>query len=585
MPVPSDDELARNLARGLCPRPRQVRLTTGRLPLPPVLTWAGPDEVGDALTILTERLAPALDVVRTTQQPPRRALEDEDLEGTADQPRTGAEEPFSPTDTPPTSPGVTTPTPSDTGVVTDSADIPPGSVSPADPTLIVDLDPTLATEAYHIDIDSQIHLTAGSSQGARWAVQTLLQLLTPWVYGPGPLALEQLWLPQGIVDDEPRHPWRGAHLDVCRHFLPASFIMDFLDVLAMHKLNRLHLHLTDDQGWRLPVPEWPRLTTVGAWRPGTVRGHQPPPDENDCDDVAVHDNVPHGGAYTADELRAIDERARLLGITVVPEVDLPGHTESVVAAYPELGCLGQDDHPAPITHPRTAFGISEHHINLTDDALRLCRDALDAVMEIFPTSPIHIGGDECPGHEWFRHEPTRERLAGLGITGPHEAQAWFERQICDHVTGAGREVIAWDEVLEAGAPPEVTVMVWRDADDLARAAQLGHDVVAAPARHTYLDHGISAGPQAPVTIDAPLTMDDVAGLHDVLAAVDSPHLLGGQFQLWTEYLRTPAQVEDAAFPRGTSIAEQLWTNEPARPIAELEAQTRRLTAMAVNWHR
>ena len=198
---------------------------------------------------------------------------------------------------------------------------------------------------------------------------------------------------------------------------------------------------------------------------------------------------------------------------------------------------------------------------------------------------IHIGGDECPGHEWFRHEPTRERLAGLGITGPHEAQAWFERQVCDHVTGAGREVIAWDEVLEAGAPPEVTVMVWRDADDLARAAQLGHDVVAAPARHTYLDHGISAGPQAPVTIDAPLTMDDVAGLHDVLAAVDSPHLLGGQFQLWTEYLRTPAQVEDAAFPRGTSIAEQLWTNEPARPIAELEAQTRRLTAMGVNWHR
>lgn len=355
--------------------------------------------------------------------------------------------------------------------------------------------------------------------------------------------------------------------------------MNFLDVLAVHKLNRLHLHLTDDQGWRLPVPGWPRLTTVGAWRPGTVRGHQPPPDDNGCDDVAEHDHIPHGGAYTVDQLRAIDERAQLLGITVVPEVDLPGHTESVVAAYPELGC------GAPISHPRTAFGVSEHHINLTDAALGFCRDVLDAVMEIFPNSPIHIGGDECPGKEWFGHKPTRTRLAELGITTPHQAQAWFERQICGHVVAAGRQVIAWDEVLEAGAPEEVTVMVWRDADDIARAAAAGHDVIAAPARHTYLDHGMETGPQAPVTIDAPMTMNDVAGLHDVLAAVNSPHLLGGQFQLWTEYLCTPAQVEDAAFPRGTSIAEQLWTGNPARPLSELEAQTRRLTAMGVNWHR
>ena len=153
------------------------------------------------------------------------------------------------------------------------------------------------------------------------------------------------------------------------------------------------------------------------------------------------------------------------------------------------------------------------------------------------------------------------------------------------VRAAGRQIIAWDEVLEAGAPEEVTVMVWRDADDISRAVAAGHDVIGAPARHTYLDHGIEAGPEAPVTIAAPMTMDDVAGLHDVLAAVDSPHLLGGQFQLWTEYLRTPAQVEDAAFPRGTSIAEQLWTGNPARPQSELEAQSRRLTAMGINWHR
>lgn len=512
--MPTND----TLIRGLCPQPRQVQLTEGQFPLPSVLTWTGPDEVINAVTILTERLAPALDVVRATSH-------------------------------------------------TDDA------------SLTVIVDPALEAEGYRIDIDAQVRITVGSPSGARWAVQTLLQLLTPWVYGPGPLALKHLCLPKGVIVDAPHHSWRGAHLDVSRHFMPTSFIMNFLDVLAVHKLNRLHLHLTDDQGWRLPVPGWPRLTTVGAWRPGTVRGHQPPPDDNGCDDVAEHDHIPHGGAYTVDQLRAIDERAQLLGITVVPEVDLPGHTESVVAAYPELGC------GAPISHPRTAFGVSEHHINLTDAALGFCRDVLDAVMEIFPNSPIHIGGDECPGKEWFGHKPTRTRLAELGITTPHQAQAWFERQICGHVVAAGRQVIAWDEVLEAGAPEEVTVMVWRDADDIARAAAAGHDVIAAPARHTYLDHGMETGPQAPVTIDAPMTMNDVAGLHDVLAAVNSPHLLGGQFQLWTEYLCTPAQVEDAAFPRGTSIAEQLWTGHPARPLSELEAQTRRLTAMGVNWHR
>lgn len=514
MPVPSND----TLIRGLCPQPRHVQFAEGRFPLPTVLSWAGPDEVANAVTTLAERLAPALDVVRVTSH-------------------------------------------------TDTI------------SLIVTVNPALEAEGYRIEIDTQIRITAGDPNGARWAVQTLLQLLPPWVHGPGPLAREHLHLPKGVIVDAPHYSWRGAHLDVSRHFMPASFITRFLDVLAMHKLNRLHLHLTDDQGWRLPVPGWPRLTTVGAWRPGTVRGHQPPPDDNDCDDVAEHDHVPHGGAYTVEQLSAINKRAGLLGITVVPEIDLPGHTESVVAAYPALGC------GIPLDHPRTAFGVSEHHINLTDNSLGFCRDALDAVMEIFPDSPIHIGGDECPGKEWFDHQQTRARLTELGITTPHQAQAWFERQICDHVVAAGRQIIAWDEVLEAGAPKEVTVMVWRDADDISRAVAAGHDVIGAPARHTYLDHGIEAGPEAPVTIAAPMTMDDVAGLQDVLAAVDSPHLLGGQFQLWTEYLRTPAQVEDAAFPRGTSIAEQLWTGDPARPQSELEAQTRRLTAMGVNWHR
>ncbi|WP_130866522.1 beta-N-acetylhexosaminidase [Acidipropionibacterium timonense] len=500
----------------LLPTPSRVALTAGTTPLPTVLRWSGPLEVVDAVTVLTERLAPALDVV-------------------------------------------------------------PAGDDPA--FLSFDVDPSLPEEGYRIEICETVSVRAGSGQGARWAVQTLLQLLPAWVYGPGPLDVTTLVLPRGVVEDAPRYSWRGAHLDPCRNFLPAEFILRFLDVMAMHKLNRLHLHLTDDQGWRLPVPGYPLLTEIGAWRPGTVRGHQPPPDELDCDDVAEHDGIRHGGAYTVEQLRAIDARATVLGITVVPEVDLPGHTESVIAAYPELSCSTR------VEHPRTCFGVSSHHINLTEPALDLCRAALDAVMEIFPDSPIHIGGDECPGTEWFEHEPTRQRLEELGITTTHEAQAWFEQQICAHVMGSGRRIVAWDEVLEAGAPQGVTVMVWRDAADVQRAADAGHDVIAAPVRHTYLDYASALGPNEPLAIGGPLTMDDVAGLAQVLAGVDSPHLLGGQFQLWGEYLRTPASVEYAAFPRGCSIADQLWTGEPARPESELAGQTARLTAMGVNWRR
>lgn len=196
--MPTND----TLIRGLCPQPRQVQLTEGQFPLPSVLTWTGPDEVINAVTILTERLAPALDVVRATSH-------------------------------------------------TDDA------------SLTVIVDPALEAEGYRIDIDAQVRITVGSPSGARWAVQTLLQLLTPWVYGPGPLALKHLCLPKGVIVDAPHHSWRGAHLDVSRHFMPTSFIMNFLDVLAVHKLNRLHLHLTDDQGWRLPVPGWPRLSRGG----------------------------------------------------------------------------------------------------------------------------------------------------------------------------------------------------------------------------------------------------------------------------------------------------------------------------------
>lgn len=442
----------------------------------------------------------------------------------------------------------------------------------------------LAAEAYRLVVAPDgITIQSSHDRGQGWAVQTLLQLLPVQIHGPGPMSPADLAAPCVEVVDEPKFGWRGSMIDVARHFLPLEGLMMHLDVMAAHKLNVLHLHLTDDQGWRLPVNRYPRLTTAGAWRPGTLPGHQPPPDENDRDDVPEHDGVPHGGSYTADELRALVARAGELGITVMPEIDMPGHMEAAVAAYPHLGAC---DH---VTQPRTCFGVSHHVLGLTQESVAFCRDVLDAAMDLFPGSPIHVGGDECPSEEWFGHPASLATMAEHGLaTGP-EAQAWFERQICEHVLAAGRRVVAWDEVLELGAPEGVTVMVWRDGTAIADAAVRGFDVIAAPGRQTYLDYGQCDGDDQPLCIGGPTTLADVTGLSDELrlAPLAQDHLLGGQFQLWTEYVRSWARAEFQLWPRGSSIAQQLWAGEAgdSGTIAGLGRHLQRLTAMGVNWCR
>lgn len=442
----------------------------------------------------------------------------------------------------------------------------------------------LGSEAYRLDIDDSIRITSGDERGAGWAVQTLLQLLPAEVYGPGPMDPTTLRVPRVRIEDAPRFGWRGSMLDVARHFMPLDGVLRHLEAMAMHKLNVLHLHLTDDQGWRMPVAAYPLLTQVGGWRPGTVPGHQPAPDENDCDDVPQHDGRPHGGSYTVEEIGALVTRAERLGITVVPEIDMPGHMEAAIAAYPWLGAC---DH---VEHPCTCFGVSEHVLSLSDRTIEFCTTVLDAAMELFPGSPIHVGGDECPSGEWQSDPASQATMAAAGATDGHSAQAWFERQICQHVLDAGRRVIAWDEVLDGDAPEGTTVMVWRETEAIARAATLGFDVIAAPAEFTYLDYAQSDDPSHPLAIGGPLTLEKVAGLHTVFDALDpalASRVLGGQFQLWSEYLRTPERIEFFAWPRGTSVAQQLWsgTAERVGSVEELAEHLPRLTAAGLNWCR
>ena len=444
-------------------------------------------------------------------------------------------------------------------------------------------DAELAPEGYRLRVrDGGVDVWAADPRGAHWAVQTLLQLLPDEVFGPGPMEPESLRAPACDVEDAPAMGWRGSHVDVARHFLPIADLHRHLAVMAMHKLNVLHLHLTDDQGWRVPIARYPRLTEGGARRPGTGPGHQPPPDEDDCDDVDFHDEVPHGGHYTVEELRGLVEHAGRLGIDVVPEIDMPGHMEAAIAAYPELGCT-------EVQHPRTCFGISEHVLALTEETLDFCRAVLDEVMAIFPRVPIHVGGDECPSREWFADERTLATMREHGLTTGAEAQAWFEDAICRHVLERGRRVIAWDEVLEGGVPEEVIVMAWREHEVIGRAARAGHDVIAAPGACTYFDHA-QYDEGEPLAIGTGLTLERVAGFSDVLGALapsERERVLGGQFQLWSEYVHSWARAEHLLWPRGCSMAQQCWagTAEGAHTVDELEAHLRRLTARGVRWCR
>lgn len=446
-------------------------------------------------------------------------------------------------------------------------------------------DPSLPEEGYELLAQgTTITLSASAPAGFGWAVQTLLQLLPTQVLGPGPMNPADLVLPAVRVQDAPAHSWRGSHIDVARHFLPLDGLTRHLEMMALHKLNVLHLHLTDDQGWRLPVEDYPLLTEVGAWRPGDLRGHQPQPQPGQSDDVAEHDGIRRGGSYSVQEIRTLVERASQLGITIMPEVDMPGHMEAAIAAYPELGC----GHPR---HPRTCWGVSRHVLSLAAPTLDFCRTVLDTAMDLFPHSPIHVGGDECPGEEMLTDPGTRATMAAIGATTRAQAQAWFEAQVCAHVLQAGRKVVAWDEVIEADIDPAVTIMMWRDWGDYAtQALRRGHELIAAPNSLTYLDHDQVTGPHRPVSIGGELPLSMTAELSTVLSSWSAQgpgRLIGGQFQLWTEYVRTWSRAENLLWPRGACLAQQLWTGSAAgaASYAELGQHLERLSACEVAWCR
>ena len=339
-------------------------------------------------------------------------------------------------------------------------------------------------------------------------------------------------------------------LDVARTFFTVSEVKRFIQLIAMHKFNKLHLHLNDDQGWRVEVPAWPKLTTVGAWRNSTPIAH--------AEDGYTSDGIRHGGFYTAAELLNLREYAACRGIEIVPEIDLPGHAQAVLAAYPELGNTGEH------FEVWTNWGISEHVLNLSDSALKFAEEVVLYVGTLFPGSPFHIGGDECPTDEWEKSAAAQEVMSRNGFTSIHDLQRLYTDRLTLVLQSQGHQVLAWDEVADNEIPPGLTVMAWRSMDKGLAALEKGYLVILAPMEYVYLDWANSPNPREPIAQTKPpraTTIERSYSFNEELKRVpdrNRSNLLGIHAALWTEYIHTASHLDYMAFPRLCAISEVAW---------------------------
>jgi hexosaminidase len=424
----------------------------------------------------------------------------------------------------------------------------------------------LGEEGYALTVGEQaVVLRARRAAGLLHGVQTIRQLLPVQALGETPTPGVSWALPCVDIADSPRLPWRGAMLDVARHFQPLRFLRRFVELLALHKLTVLHLHLTDDQGWRMPVPAYPALTEIGGLRSETLLG----PAGGDR-----FDGTPHGGAYTTAELRGLVTYAAERGVRIVPEIEMPGHARAALAAYPWLG--NRPERSLPVW---TGWGISEAVFGVDDRTLDFCRTVLGEVMDVFPGEHVHVGGDECPWTEWAASPAAMTRVVSEGLAGPHALRSWFLGRIGEFLLEHGRVPVCWDDAGD-GAPldPRTVVMPWQDS--AAGPLERGHPVVLTPWRSTYLDYPQSADPDERTgQPGGVVTMSDV--YHQPVP--EHPAVLGSQCQLWTEQAPRAEDVEYLAFPRLCALADALWSTSPDWSAfgAAMAVHERRLAALSV----
>jgi len=425
-------------------------------------------------------------------------------------------------------------------------------------------DAKLGSEGYALRITDHVSITSPTEQGLFYGAQTLRQLLPVEIFSPKKLSAK--WTVPGVeIRDVPRFGWRGMHLDVGRHFFEVNDIKKFIDLLSIHKLNTFHWHLTEDQGWRVEIKKYPKLTTVGAYRAST------PPYGN----RGGSDGKRYGGFYTQEEIRDIVAYAAERYITIVPEIDMPGHMSAAVASYPEIGNTDVPGfNPEVVTH----WGVYPHILAPSEEAFEFVEGVLTEICELFPSKYIHIGGDEAPKGQWEKSALAQEVIKREGLHNEHELQSYFIQRVEKILEKQGRLLVGWDEIREGGLSPQATVMSWRGVNGGIASAKEGHDVVMAPNGHTYFDHyqnhakaELAKGTEFEciggyLPIQKVYSFDPV--LPGTLNAAEQKHVLGVQAQLWTEYMKTWGKVEYLAFPRMAALAEVAWTTPENKNFAD-----------------
>ena len=406
--------------------------------------------------------------------------------------------------------------------------------------------PGFAKEGYRLEVKPRgVTISASDDAGLFYGAVTFWQLAA---------GAEDNEIPAMTIEDSPRFAWRGLMLDSARHFQSPAFVKSLIDWMAAHKLNRLHWHLVDDQGWRIEIRKYPRLTEVGAWRtPATAPGAPPLPRT--------------GGYYTQAEIREIVAYAADRHVTIMPEIEMPGHALSAIRAYPALG-VG----PSPPPGVESDWGVFPWLYNVAEPTFAFLEDVLTEVTELFPSTFIHVGGDEAVKDQWIASPQVQARMRALGLSDEKALQSWFIARIGRFLETKGRRLVGWDEILEGGIPPNATIMSWRGLDGAIAAAKTGHDAILAPAPILYLDHVQGSGPGEPPGRGGAITLADIYGFDPAaasLTAEQSRHILGLQGNLWTEHVRTEERAATMAFPRMSALAERAWSGAGPRDLLSL----------------
>jgi hexosaminidase len=435
---------------------------------------------------------------------------------------------------------------------------------------------SLGNEGYKLSVDKNgIALIANSGAGLFYGVQTLIQLLPQ----------DGKAIPFITITDYPRFEYRGLHLDVGRHLFPVAFIKKYINLMARHKMNRFHWHLTEDQGWRIEIRKYPKLQEVAAYRDETVIGKASTRTRNEPHQF---DGQRYGGFYTQDEVKDVVKYAADRYITVIPEIELPGHAMAALAAYPQLGCT---DGPYKTA---TTWGIfPDVYCAGKEQTFTFLQDVFDEIIPLFPGKYIHVGGDEVFNKyfttSWEKCPHCKKRMATEKLKDVHELQSYFVQRIEKYINSKGRQIIGWDEILEGGLAPNATVMSWRGEEGGIAAAKQGHDVIMSPQNWFYLDHSQDTTDHTKLNI-AFTPLSETYAYEPVpaeLSSAEAKHILGGQGNVWTELMATPDQVEFMTYPRACAIAEIVWSQKHGRDypdfLQRMKTHTNRLADWNVNY--